>query len=115
MKISPSDLATHDSPNKNKKSQENMTATNSAPSEFCPTDPSSFANPHQVVTKHIHLNWSVDFVSKTISGWAEYSIKALVDSGYIVMDIKGISIKRVTVQEQAVEVIVSHTPFSNTT
>ena len=72
--------------------------------EFCPTDPSSYANSHQVVTKHIHLNWSVDFISKTISGWAEYSIKALDEAGYIVMDIKGISIKKVTIKEQPVEV-----------
>ena len=74
------------------------------PSAFCPTDPSSYANSHQVVTTHIHLNWGVDFVSKTISGWAEYSVQALVEAGYIVMDVKGIAIKKVTVQGQPVEV-----------
>ena len=58
----------------------------------CPTDPSSFSNSHQVQTTHIHLDWSVDFKSQTISGTAEHSIKALQESSKIVLDCKGINV-----------------------
>ena len=73
---------------------------------FCPSDPNSYANSHQAIIKHIHLNWHVDFVSKTISGWAEYLIQAVAEEGssQIVMDVKGISIKNILLQDQNLKV-----------
>ena len=74
---------------------------------FCPTDPNSYANSHQAIIKHIHLKWDVDFVSKTISGWAEYLIKGVSEEGssQVVMDIKGISIKNVLLQDKTLKVL----------
>ena len=70
----------------------------------CPTDPNSYANSHQVITKHIHLDWNVDFVSKCIKGWADYSFKAVTETNQIVLDIKGISIKAISLEAESLKV-----------
>ena len=43
------------------------------------SDPASGANFSEIVSTHISLDWTVDFHSEIISGYAEHSLRALRD------------------------------------
>lgn len=39
---------------------------------------STFSNPDEVITTHIHLDWKLDFESKTLSGSVKHSVRVVV-------------------------------------
>lgn len=43
-------------------------------------DPHSFANLHQALVSHSHLDWVVNFDTKTIAGFVEHTIKFVSDN-----------------------------------
>ena len=61
-------------------------------------DPSSYCNADVFVMKHLNLNWTVDFASKTISGSAELTFEANpnrpadADKLRLILDSKGLAI-----------------------
>ncbi|KAH6576470.1 hypothetical protein BASA50_006755 [Batrachochytrium salamandrivorans] len=74
-----------------------MTTTTAAAS-LCPTDPNSFANSHEAVVRHTHLNLSTDFDAKIINGSVEHTIGIVssVGSRSLVLDSSYIDIKSVS-------------------
>ena len=61
-------------------------------------DPSSYCNADVFVMKHLNLNWTVDFASKTISGSAELTFEANpnrpadADKSRLILDSKDLAI-----------------------
>jgi len=61
-------------------------------------DPSSYCNADVFVMKHLNLNWTVDFASKTISGSAELTFEANphraadADKSRLILDTKDLAI-----------------------
>jgi leukotriene-A4 hydrolase len=70
------------------------------------TDYHSFAEPNKAVVKHMDLNLEVNFDEKIILGTVNYRIKNF-GSPQIILDVKGLNIKKVEVDKQKV-------PFSFT-
>ena len=58
-------------------------------------DPHSVANVSSFLIEHVHLDWLVDFETKSLSGKAIYSIRKIGKGDRIFFDIKGIKIKDV--------------------
>jgi len=65
------------------------------------TDPSSIADATKWLTKHIHLNWLIDFELKTISGFVTLTVEGS-SSDELVLDASELEIAGVTVEGQAV-------------
>ena len=62
-----------------------------------PGDPNSHSRPEQVITKHLHFNWDIDFERKTVSGWTTLTCQRLVDGiQTLALDINMIDIQRVS-------------------
>lgn len=63
-------------------------------------DSHSYANVDDVTSSHLHLDLTVDFTRKTLSGYAEYDIIRLgSNNGLFILDTRDITIKRVEVLE----------------
>ena len=62
-----------------------------------PGDPNSHSRPEQVLTKHLHFNWDIDFERKTVSGWTTLTCQRLVDGiQTLALDVNMIDIQRVS-------------------
>ena len=61
----------------------------------------SFSEPHHVVTTHLDLDVEVDFEKEIISGKARYEIKNLTGHNQLVLDINGLEIEKVTIDNKA--------------
>ncbi|CAL8130178.1 unnamed protein product [Orchesella dallaii] len=60
------------------------------------TDPSSFSNPKNFLTKHLEIKWNVDFDSKTVSGSIIYSLVIQnKDTVNLILDTSGLLVQRV--------------------
>lgn len=69
------------------KTQETLTMAN---------DPHSFSRPSEAKVKHLSWKASVDFNAKKISAIASWKIEATPDASIISLDTKGLTIKKVT-------------------
>ncbi|MFA0961825.1 M1 family metallopeptidase [Roseivirga sp. BDSF3-8] len=58
-------------------------------------DPHTFARPEEAVMKHLDLNLTVDFASKSLSGIAGIEISRTEDAKQLILDTKGLSINEV--------------------
>ncbi|KAI7861636.1 peptidase family M1-domain-containing protein [Spinellus fusiger] len=64
---------------------------------FPSIDPSSLSNLHQVKTTHLHLDWSIDFAKKTISGQVLLDLSILADNvQQVVLDTSYLDLKRIS-------------------
>ena len=61
----------------------------------------SFSEPHHVVTTHLDLDVEVDFEKEIISGKARYEIKNLTGHNQLVLDVNGLEIDKVTIDNKA--------------
>ena len=61
----------------------------------------SFSEPHHVVTTHLDLDVEVDFEKEIISGKARYEIKNLTGHNQLVLDVNGLEIEKVTIDNKA--------------
>ena len=61
-----------------------------------PTDPHSYAQPAEARVKHLHWKAAVDFDKKIINAVATWTIEAKADADLITFDTKGLSIEKVT-------------------
>jgi len=59
-------------------------------------DKHSFSEPHNVLTKHLDLEVSVDFENEVISGTAHYQINNKTGSKKLILDANGLIIDKVT-------------------
>ena len=60
----------------------------------------SFSEPHHVVTTHLDLDVEVDFEKEIISGKARYEIKNLTGHNQLVLDVNGLEIDKVTIDNK---------------
>jgi aminopeptidase N len=58
-------------------------------------DAHSYSNFNDVNTKHLHLDLSVDFETKTLSGFVKHTIDNSNNSEKIIFDIKGVEVEKV--------------------
>ena len=61
----------------------------------------SFSEPHHVVTTHLDLDVEVDFEKEIISGEARYEIQNLTGHNQLVLDVNGLEIDKVTIDNKA--------------
>lgn len=61
------------------------------------TDIHSFSRPEEAVMKHLSLDLKVDFGTKTLSGTATLEIENKMGSDSIVLDVRGLNIKAITI------------------
>ena len=66
-----------------------------------PTDPHSYAQPAEARVKHLHWKATVDFDKKIINAVATWTIEANADADLITFDTKGLSIEKVTLNNDA--------------
>ncbi|PAV21690.1 leukotriene-A4 hydrolase [Pyrrhoderma noxium] len=66
-------------------------------------DPTTQSNYLSITTQHVHLDWSIDFVSKTISGSAIHSLIAKENVGEVIFDCLDIDVQSVEVEGKTVE------------
>lgn len=66
-----------------------------------PTDPHSYAQPAEAHVKHLHWKAAVDFDKKIINAVATWTIEANTDADLITFDTKGLSIEKVTLNNDA--------------
>ena len=66
-----------------------------------PTDPHSYAQPAEARVKHLHWKAAVDFDKKIINAVATWTIEAHADADLIIFDTKGLSIEKVTLNNNA--------------
>ncbi|KAJ3303013.1 Leukotriene A-4 hydrolase [Kappamyces sp. JEL0829] len=59
---------------------------------FCPTDPNSFANCHEIAIRHSHLVWTADFTQKVLRGSVRHQLVAVGPASTLVLDTKGLKI-----------------------
>lgn len=70
-----------------------------------PYDPTSQSNLDQVKTNHIHLDLTVDFAAKALSGSAELEIEAIADHvNTLVLDTSFIDVKAVSAASKTLQV-----------
>lgn len=75
-------------------------------SSAMPYDPTSQSNLDQVKTNHIHLDLSVDFAAKALSGSAELEIEAIADHvNTLVLDTSFIDVKAVSAAGKTLQVL----------
>lgn len=71
---------------------EEQTATQAA----APGDPHSLSNPHAVRVRHLHLDLTADFSSRTLSGTATLDLKRIEpDADAVVLDTRNLAIGKV--------------------
>lgn len=58
-------------------------------------DPHSYAKPNDVAVKHLHLNLTADFSTKTLEGFAELTLENKTGSSELWLDTKDLTIKKV--------------------
>lgn len=58
-------------------------------------DPHSYAKPNDVAVKHLHLNLTADFSTKTLDGFAELTLENKTGSNELWLDTKDLTIKKV--------------------
>lgn len=80
-------------------SQETKQPTADETPEFRFSDSHSYANINNAVTTHLNLNVVVDFTRKVISGTATYDIDQINPSGKINLDIDGMRIEKVLLED----------------
>lgn len=68
-----------------------------------PQDAHSYANIHEIRTKHLHLDLDVDFERKTIYGVARHEMTRLKPTDTAVFDINGPEIQKVTLGQKGFE------------
>ncbi|NUN95242.1 MAG: M1 family metallopeptidase [Candidatus Omnitrophica bacterium] len=61
----------------------------------------SYANASEVTIQHLSLDLSVDFTAKTLSGTATLTLKQLKKSSAVVLDTRGLTIQKVTLNGSA--------------
>uniref|UniRef100_A0A182YMS6 Peptidase M1 leukotriene A4 hydrolase/aminopeptidase C-terminal domain-containing protein n=1 Tax=Anopheles stephensi TaxID=30069 RepID=A0A182YMS6_ANOST len=72
-----------------------------------PLDPSSYSNAHELIIRHVDLDWTVNFDKSTISGTATLNFKLIKkDLEEIFLDVSDISVSSVVVKSSAGEVPV---------
>ncbi|KAG9490488.1 hypothetical protein GDO78_006041 [Eleutherodactylus coqui] len=65
------------------------------------SDPSSFCDPEQFITRHVNLRLRVDFCARVISASSALTVQSLRDSlGSLTLDSKDLTIKKVSVNGQ---------------
>uniref|UniRef100_A0A182Q3G4 Leukotriene A(4) hydrolase n=1 Tax=Anopheles farauti TaxID=69004 RepID=A0A182Q3G4_9DIPT len=70
-----------------------------------PLDPSSYANAHELIIRHVDLDWTVNFDKSTISGTATLQFKLLKqDLTEIFLDVSDINVSSVEAKSSAGEV-----------
>ncbi len=62
-------------------------------------DPHSFGRPDEAVVNHLDLNITVDFDKKMLSGTATCDIEMKENATHIILDTKGLDIKRVMLED----------------
>lgn len=68
-------------------------------------DPSSLSNLDQIVTKHLHFNWTISFAEKKIGGHVLLDVTTLVPNvSSIVLDTSYLDIKSASINGQALQV-----------
>jgi aminopeptidase N len=68
-------------------------------------DPSSLSNLDEIVTKHLHFNWTINFAEKKIGGNVVLDVTTLVSNvSKIVLDTSYLDIKGVSINGQSLEV-----------
>jgi leukotriene A-4 hydrolase/aminopeptidase len=73
-----------------------MLASCSAPENDMTHDPHSFARPAEARVKHMHLDLTVDFDTKTLSGSAKLDIEKDPEAKEIHLDVRDLRIKEMT-------------------
>lgn len=69
-------------------------------------DPSSFANTSDIVTTHLHLNWTISFEERKIAGNVVLDLVALKDNvDKVVLDTSYLDIRAVYVNDAEAKVI----------
>ncbi len=66
-------------------------------------DPHSFANPDEVVTKHVDLDLRVDFGEKRLIGKVRLTVENKTGTKELVLDTRDLDIQKVTLGEQETE------------
>ena len=61
----------------------------------------SFSEPHHVVTTHLDLDVEIDFEKEIISGEARYEIQNLTGHNQLILDVNGLEIEKVTIDNKA--------------
>ncbi|EGF79700.1 hypothetical protein BATDEDRAFT_19784 [Batrachochytrium dendrobatidis JAM81] len=66
---------------------------------LCPTDPNSFANSHEAIIRHTHLNLTTDFDAKILHGFVEHTVSIVAASGAnkVVLDSSYVDVKSVVI------------------
>ncbi|KAI8920600.1 peptidase family M1-domain-containing protein [Entophlyctis helioformis] len=66
---------------------------------LCPTDPTSFANSHEVVVRHSHIDMTVDFAGKLLRGTVDHTIRCVAAAGAdrLVLDSSFVKVPSATV------------------
>lgn len=71
-------------------------------------DPNSFSESEKIITKHVDLDWDVDFTKKVIKGSATYKFKILKDDlTTILLDVSGINISDVSILASGNEIPIN--------
>jgi hypothetical protein len=61
-----------------------------------PVDPNSYANVHQIQTRHVHLDLNVDFARRVLTGRVRLSLQTIADDvTNVVLDTNALNIKQV--------------------
>ena len=66
-----------------------------------PKDFHSFSNPNEAVVTHLDLDINVDFKNKVVSGIAKYDITKNEGATKIILDVKDLDIKRITLNNDS--------------
>lgn len=62
-------------------------------------DPHSYAQPNNVAVKHLHLDLTADFSTKTLDGYAELTLENYTGATELWLDTKELTIKKVTLDD----------------
>jgi aminopeptidase N len=74
-------------------------------------DPSSLSNLDQVVTKHVHFNWTISFTEKKIGGNVVLDLVTLVPNvEKVVLDSSYLDLKNVSLNDHSLKVSNSFKP-----
>lgn len=85
-----------DSPKIPEASEDSLPETKTEMPKLEYTDHHSFSKPQEAVVKHLNWTANVDFESKTLAATAEYSIENLKEVDTIFLDVKNMTISKVT-------------------